>query len=56
MAERYFLAGGGTREAFEAIWERGRRSAGRDVEALKAGTFHIAGGAMQYVIAGRKPS
>lgn len=49
-----YLAGGGSREAFEALWERwGKRS--REVKAaLEAGTLFMTGGCLFYVFRGRK--
>lgn len=55
-AERYWLAGGGEPAAFEAVWARGRAASAADVAAVRAGTFHQAGGGVMYLVAGRRPA
>lgn len=54
-ARRYFLAGGGSPENFDAIWERRLGERRRDAAALADGSFHTAGGTVLYLISGRKP-
>ena len=53
--ERYYRAGGGDSAEFEKHWNRGRNALSVDAAALRAGTYHCAGGAIQYVIAARRP-
>lgn len=52
---RYFLAGGGGEEEFDRVWTLAGAAQATDVAALRAGTFHSAGGGVQYVVAGRRP-
>jgi SAM-dependent methyltransferase len=52
---RYFTAGGGTAEAFEACWAVGREQRRRAVDGLAAGTFTTAGGGCAYLVSGTKP-
>jgi SAM-dependent methyltransferase len=54
-AQRYFVAGGGSPESFDAAWERRLAERRREATALIDGSFHTAGGVLLYVIAGRKP-
>ncbi len=54
QAKRYFLAGRGTTEQFEAGWARRLNENQRTAAAITASTFHGAGGAVHYVIAGRR--
>ena len=56
QAKRYFLAGGGTTEQFESGWQRRLDETQRTAAAIRASTFHGAGGCVQYVIAGRRAS
>ena len=51
-AKRYYLAGGGTEDAFEPRWQR-RLSEVREVaRQLTANQLHTAGGGLQYVVSG----
>jgi len=54
-ARRYFAAGGGSPAEFERLWGE---TAGRwktMAAGLAAGTEHLAGGGVHYLISGRKP-
>lgn len=53
-ARRYWLAGGGTAERFDAIWPVVLGDLVRSVDGLTHGTWHAAGGSLMYVIAARK--
>jgi SAM-dependent methyltransferase len=53
---RYFLAGGGDEQDFEVCWAAALAERRRVVEAVAKGSFASAGGAVQYLISGRKPS
>jgi ubiquinone/menaquinone biosynthesis C-methylase UbiE len=55
-AKRYFLAGGGTEPEFDTAWERRERECARDADAILQNRFHISGGWMLYLIAGRRPA
>lgn len=55
-ALRYFLAGGGSPDSFDAIWERRLGERRRDAGAVADRSFHTAGGTFLYLIAGRKRS
>jgi ubiquinone/menaquinone biosynthesis C-methylase UbiE len=55
-ARRYFIAGGGAEQEFDAVWQRRLDELSRTVRDLQAGTFHTAGGGIQYVIGGRRPA
>jgi SAM-dependent methyltransferase len=52
---RYYLAGGGLADDFERAWSLARDAQRADVEALRAGTYHTAGGGVQHVVAARRP-
>jgi SAM-dependent methyltransferase len=52
---RYFVAGGGSAEEFDAAWERRLAELQRRAASLREGSFHTAGGAIHYLIAARKP-
>jgi hypothetical protein len=54
-AERYFLAGGGAAADFDAAWQQRLAERHAESAAIANGTFHFAGGAMLYLVAGRKP-
>jgi SAM-dependent methyltransferase len=54
-AQRYFIAGGGTAAQFDASWERRLAERRSEADALTDGTYYSAGGAVLYLIAGRKP-
>lgn len=51
---RYFVAGGGKEETFEACWGMVMRQQAAMIAAIDAGTYHAAGGGVSYVVAGRK--
>ncbi len=51
-----FLAGGGTEADFETCWTHARARQLRSAEALRAGTFTMAGGHAHYAISGRRPA
>ncbi len=51
---RYFLAGGGSRDSFDARWQAALAHAARVLAAIDAGTFHAGGGSVVYVVSGRK--
>jgi len=51
---RFFLAGGGSEGDFDRLWSVAGRAAREVAEALRAGKEHTAGGAMQYLVSGRK--
>ncbi len=53
-SERYFLAGGGTAEEFQEMWSVVTASDGSFEKAIASGTYHTGGGAMMYVVSGRK--
>jgi hypothetical protein len=53
---RYFLAGGGTVLDFEAHWLRMLQGNQLVKQSLLNETFHSGGGAMMYLISGRKSS
>jgi SAM-dependent methyltransferase len=53
--QRYFLAGGGAANDFDALWELARAAARAELAAVHAGTLHQAGGSVCYLVAGRKP-
>ena len=52
---QYFLAGGGDPAEFEVLYAEARRAAQRDAQAMRDGTAAWAGGAVFYLISGRKP-
>lgn len=52
---RFFLAGGGTEEDFQRLWALARAAAQDTAAALRAGTEHMAGGGVHYLVSGRKP-
>jgi SAM-dependent methyltransferase len=53
---RYYLAGGGAAEDFDAVWRRCLGAKRRDAEGLRRGTFHAGLGGPLYVVAARKPA
>jgi len=55
-ALRYFVAGGGRVEEFDAAWDRRLGEVRRRAAALTDGSFHTAGGNIHYLIAARRPS
>jgi SAM-dependent methyltransferase len=54
QARRYFLAGGGTEDAFATGWERRLTEIHQTVTAIADSTYHTAGGSILYLIAGRR--
>jgi SAM-dependent methyltransferase len=52
---RYFLAGGGREDEFDALWSVAIANDRKFDEAIAAGTYAGAGGGITYLIAGRKP-
>jgi SAM-dependent methyltransferase len=55
-AKRYFLAGGGPENDFEARWQR-RLAESRDTaQELGANRLHTAGGGIHYLVSGRRPT
>ncbi len=53
-ARRYFRAGGGSEEGFDARWQAALTHAARVLEAIDAGTFSEGGGCVVHVVSGRK--
>jgi SAM-dependent methyltransferase len=51
---RFFLAGGGSEADFERLWGVAGVAVRETAAALRAGTEHTAGGAVQYLVSGRK--
>jgi SAM-dependent methyltransferase len=51
---RYYVAGGGSEESFDARWEAALAYSARVVAAIDAGSFHAGGGDVVYVVSGRK--
>ncbi|MGH2929492.1 MAG: class I SAM-dependent methyltransferase, partial [Solirubrobacteraceae bacterium] len=56
VARRYYLAGGGDDQAFEARWQRRLSETHEAVRHLTANQLHTAGGGIEYVVAGRRPA
>ena len=54
QTRRYFLAGGGTSEAFEKIWTIALAHLRRTGQAISGKTLHAGGGHVMYLISGRK--
>jgi SAM-dependent methyltransferase len=52
---RYFLAGGGQQSAFDGLWDLAMAAGRRVQQAFADGTYSSAGGAIGYVVCGRKP-
>jgi SAM-dependent methyltransferase len=52
---RYFEAGGGTQDAFDALWSIAMSGRERVDTAISARTYSAGGAAISYLIAGRKP-
>jgi SAM-dependent methyltransferase len=52
---RYFIAGGGVESEFDAIWNDVMNDDGSFEAAVTEGRYHSAGGAMMYLVSGRKP-
>lgn len=55
-AQRYFLAGGGTKTEFPEFWSWAMRDNAQLQEELNRGQYHAAGGFSLYLISGRKPN
>jgi len=53
-AKRYYLAGGGAEDEFEARWQRRLSEDRKAARQLKANQLHTAGGGLQYVVCGRR--
>jgi hypothetical protein len=53
-ARRYYLAGGGDPADFDGAWNRRVAESAREAAAVRAGTFHAAGGTLHYLVAGRR--
>jgi SAM-dependent methyltransferase len=54
-AWRYYEAGGGDADSFELAWARQVAENRAQVEAMRDGTFHTAGGQILYLVSGRRP-
>jgi hypothetical protein len=55
-AWRYYSAGGGDPDTFEAAWARRVGENRAQVDAIADGTFHSAGGQILYLVSGRRPA
>jgi SAM-dependent methyltransferase len=53
-AWRYYSAGGGDADSFELAWGRRVAENRAQVEAIRDGTFHSAGGQILYLVSGRR--
>lgn len=53
-ALKYFLAGNGSRDEFELLWEGLRKSSLENKAGLLSKTLHTAGGGVSYLVSGRK--
>ncbi|AUX41139.1 SAM-dependent methyltransferase [Sorangium cellulosum] len=51
---RYFIAGGGEERSFEGAWAAAMAASRRRAEAIAEGTYSSAGGAITYLVSGRK--
>jgi SAM-dependent methyltransferase len=51
---RYFLAGGGAPDQFDSYWAKARQAIREFVQAVRAKTYHSAGGLLLYLVSGRK--
>jgi SAM-dependent methyltransferase len=54
-AKRYFLAGGGHANDFEARWQRRLAESRETAQELRANRLHTAGGGIHYLVSGRRP-
>jgi hypothetical protein len=52
---RYFVAGGGTAEAFGGYWRTAAGARQRQAHAIAAHQYDSAGGGLTYLVSGRKP-
>jgi SAM-dependent methyltransferase len=55
-AWRWYSAGGGDPDTFEAAWARRVGENRAQVDAIADGTFHSAGGQILYLVSGRRPA
>ena len=53
--KRYWMAGGGNERRFESLWEASLAELARCVKSMDDETWSSAGGALMYVVAGKKP-
>jgi SAM-dependent methyltransferase len=53
---RYFLAGGGREDEFEARWAAALRRSRATAAAIAQGTYSSAGGSIAYLVSGTKPA
>jgi SAM-dependent methyltransferase len=53
---RYFLAGGGREDEFDALWSAAMGDGDKLKKAIGDGTYSDSGAAIQYLVAGRKPA
>jgi ubiquinone/menaquinone biosynthesis C-methylase UbiE len=53
---RYFLAGGGSEEELNKCWSAALAGSKRAAESIKQGTYAAAGGALCYLVSGRRPA
>lgn len=56
QTRRYFLAGGGSPEAFDRCWSVGVENLKKTKQAILQNTFHCGGGFVMYLVSGRKTS
>src|SRR5262249_35480787 len=54
--QRYFLAGGGRADEFDALWAVAIGGGDKVDKAMADRTYASAGGSITYLVAGRKPS
>ncbi len=52
---RHVLLGGGNETFFENVFAELLENFRREQQAIAAGAFHAAGGAIAYLVSGRKP-
>ena len=55
-ASRYYLAGGGDPKQFERLWAAAIRQLHSTADQVNAGSYATAGGAVGYLVSGRKAS
>lgn len=55
-AKRYFLAGGGHENDFEARWQRRLAESRETAQELAANRLYAAGGGIHYLVSGRRPT
>jgi SAM-dependent methyltransferase len=56
QSQRYFIAGGGAESEFDPLWNKVMNNDGSFEAAIANGRYHTAGGAMMYLVSGRKPA